>query len=471
MRTSQNFSIAFVFALLFWVSGCGSSADVDGAGGGFSSDSSSPPTALTIRHVVQRAIDSEVAELRVRVLDVQGGQVQIEQSFAASALVELTVPPNAATVEIDYLDATSVPMGSFATSVDPNAGPIVIENPAWVDTEDRDPTVYRFAFMGCNRLSFDDLSADNPSSANRAQLLADFNTLPSVSPAVSHLFFAGDLVANLDPGTATLQSQLTAWLELFQTTALAQSSIQMVTFTGNHEVLESQDDPDTGESVEVPNPATLPVWVSLMESFIAGSNGPTTAAPNLDQVTQDQSRLSYSFQDGNVLYVILNTDTFIDLVTLGDVPLNWLQQTLAQAEADNTVEHVFVMGHKPIVSPPGATEGPGAGSIRTEEKSPFAQLLAGNSKVRGYLCAHAHLWDYATLEGGTPQVIAGNGGSKVEPPFDDTGRGFYGYTLYSLHASGTVHLESWGRPVPDPYNAPGPQPEATLRERRLLVDF
>ena len=205
MRTSQNFSIAFVFALLFWVSGCGSS-DVVGAGGGFSSDSSSPPTALTIRHVVQRAIDSEVAELRVRVLDVQGGQVQIEQSFAASTLVELTVPPNAATVEIDYLDATSVLIGSFATSIDPNAGPIVIDNPAWVDAEDRDPTVYRFAFMGCNRLSLDDLSADNPSSANRAQLLADFNTLPSVNPAVSHLFFAGDLVANLDPGTATLQS-------------------------------------------------------------------------------------------------------------------------------------------------------------------------------------------------------------------------------------------------------------------------
>ncbi|MCA9779636.1 MAG: hypothetical protein KC800_23070 [Candidatus Eremiobacteraeota bacterium] len=103
MGKRQKFSIAIVFSVLFWMSGCGSSASVD-TGGGFSSDSSSPPTARTIRHVVQRAIDSEVAELRVRVLDVQSASTQAEQSFAAAASVELTVPPNAATVEIDYLD-------------------------------------------------------------------------------------------------------------------------------------------------------------------------------------------------------------------------------------------------------------------------------------------------------------------------------------------------------------------------------
>lgn len=36
------------------------------------------------------------------------------------------------------------------------------------------------------------------------------------------------------------------------------------------------------------------------------------------------------------------------------------------------------------------------------------------------------------------------------------------------HQSGTVHVEAYGRPVPSPYAAPPPQPQATLREKFKL---
>jgi hypothetical protein len=453
-----------ILSVLLLISGCGSS-DTETSS---LNSTASPLTTLTVQHVLQRTLETDVVDLRMKVKDVNGALVQAEQDFRRAGVITLSVPQDSAVLEIEYLDSSQNLVGRFSTLIDPNQGPILIDRPAWVDAESIDPTIYRFAFVGCNRLGFGELSDGNPSSANVLQLLAILNGLPEVQPAVSHFFMAGDLVTNLDPGTQTLQTQLTAWLELLGTSALPASPIELVTFTGNHEVLVSRKDPDTGDFVEFPNPPTLPVWTSIMAAFIRGNDGPTTALPNMDQLTDDQSQLSYTFQDGNILFIILNTDTFVDDKILGDVPLNWLEERLDQATSNNTVDHVFVMGHKPVVSPPGAEEPAGAGSIRQEEKAAMAQLLGEHHKVRGYLCAHAHLWNYQVLDGGAPQVIAGNAGSQVEPPFDDTRRGYYGYTLYSLHTSGSVHLESWGRPIPTPYNSDLPQPEATLREMRLL---
>ena len=456
--------VAISILVLFLIVGC-SSTDREI---GNVEPAVAPLTSVTVQHVLQRTLASSITDLRMKVKDVRGSLVQPVQEFRRAGNITFSVPQDSATLEIEYLNSNGELAGRFSTIIDPNQGPILIDRPAWVSAESEDPTIYRFAFTGCNRLGFGELSDDNPSSANRAQLLADLNALPQVQPPVSHFFMAGDLVTNLELDAQTLQNQLTAWIELLETSALPDSPIELVTFTGNHEVLFSKEDPETGEFVEFPNPATLPVWTDLMSAYIKGANGPTTALPNTDDLTDDQSQLSYTFQDGNVLFIILNTDTFIDDTTLGDVPLNWLQDRLEEATATNSVEHIFVMGHKPVISPDGAVEPPGPGSIRNEEKATMAQLLGEHHKVRGYLCAHAHLWDYQVLDGGAPQVIAGNAGSQIEPPFNDTERGYYGYTLFSLHASGAVHLESWGRPVPDPYDSISDQPEATLREMRLL---
>lgn len=449
---------ALILWLLVVLCGCDSSEALP-------TPAQEPTATLQVRHVLSRALTPEVAMLEVRLLDVHLNQIS-EQSFPAQALIEVPLPATAAVVALGYRDATGANVGSFRTTVDPGpGGTIVIDDPAWVAEE---PIVYRFAVTGCNRLGFGELSLDNPSSANRAQLLADLTEIPQQNPQPRFLFFAGDLVTNLDPGTATLETQLTAWLELFNGSPLSQSPVALVPFTGNHEILLSRKDPDTGEFVEFPNPATLPVWVNLMEAFIPGADGPTPAPPNADSLIADESRLSYTFQDQDILFVVLNTDTFIDDTTLGDVPLNWLEEQLDLAQNDAGVNHVFVLGHKPVQSPPGADEPPGPGSIRTDEKAAFEQLLAGHSKVRAYLCAHAHLWEHRLLIGGVPQVIAGNAGSQVEPPFDDTGRGYFGYTLVNLQASGAFSIESWGRPIPDPYNAPAPQPPAGLRVKKLL---
>lgn len=441
------------------VAGCGGSPATAGPSG-----ASSGVGRVEIRHPLQRALSEDVEVLLVTPRDVRGTTLQEPAPFPVRPFVELTVPRETASLEILYLGPGLQPRGSYVTPLDPLVNPVtVLEDPAWVEEESLDPTVFRFAWFGCNRLGSDDLTDDNPSSANLGQLLQDFSELPRVTPPLKYLLFAGDLVMNQEKGTATLQSQLDAWLQVYQASDLASSAVTLVPFTGNHEILEKKKDKETGEKVEVPNPPTLPVWVSTMGAFLRGSDGPTTAAPNADGLTQDQSQLSYTFRDGSNEFIVLNTDTFIDDTTTGDVPLNWLQEKLDQAQADPTVDNVFVLGHKPIEAPPT-----GDTPIRPEEAGPMEQMLAANPKVRGYFCAHAHSWESMTLSSGVRQVVGGNGGSPLDPGFNDTGKGWFGYTLLSLHASGRIHVEAWGRPIPDPYDAPAPQPESTLHFKQLL---
>src|SRR5262249_5539787 len=135
------------------------------------------------------------------------------------------------------------------------------------------------------------------------------------------------------------------------------------------------------------------------------------------------------------------------------------------------VENIFVFGHRPVSSPDPSNEG-----ITTLQALPFYHLLSAStpdgtpSKVRAYICAHAHLWDAGVPSTAPPgstlvQIIAGNGGSPVPSPFASP---YYGYTVVGVTQAGAVTLESWGRPVPTPYAAPPPQPASTLREQSTV---
>jgi hypothetical protein len=316
----------------------------------------------------------------------------------------------------------------------------------------------RFAFVGCNRIGFNELSSDNPSSANRQQLLQTCRDLAADPPA--YLFLVGDIVTNYGEGSATLRGQLEPWVELYRGTELADSPTVMVPMVGNHEVLSSRQNPETGLWKDYPNPATLPVWEELMAPYLRWSDGPTTEGPNHDGLTHDQSRLTFTVRHGGVLFLCLNTDTFIDDTTIGDVPLHWIEEQLARASADPGVDHVFVLGHKPVLRPdlPGDI-------IRAGEEEALDRMLADCPKLRAYLTAHYHLWDCRRTRQGVLQVIAGNGGTAPSGQFNADGRGYFGYTVVELLSDGSMSLESWGRPIPEPYHSEHPQPPATLRQR------
>lgn len=316
----------------------------------------------------------------------------------------------------------------------------------------------RFAFIGCNRIGFTELTPDNPSSANRQQFLQTCDDLAAEPPA--YLFWIGDIVTNYADGGEVLRSQLQPWRELYESTALARTSTIMVPVVGNHEVLGSKQNPETGVWKDYPNPATLPVWEDVLAPYLRWADGPTLAGANSDGLTHDQSRFSFTIRQGDVLFLCLNTDTFIDSTTIGDVPLHWVEEKLNEAEADPGIKHIFVLGHKPVLRPdlPGDI-------IRPGEDEALDALMGRCSKVRAYLTAHFHLWDGRFTEHDVYQIIAGNGGTAPSGQFNAGGQGYFGYTVVELLDDGTLIVENWGRPIPTPYDSNQPQPPAKLIER------
>jgi hypothetical protein len=315
----------------------------------------------------------------------------------------------------------------------------------------------RFAFVGCNRVGFSELTPDNPSSANRQQLLRTCQDLVADPPA--YLFLVGDIVTNYGQGSELLRSQLEPWVELYQSTELANSGTVMVPIVGNHEVLTSRQDPETGRWTDFPNPETLPVWESVMAPYLRWSDGPTREGENLDGLSHDQSKLSFTVRHQDVLFLCINTDTFIDDTTLGDVPLHWIAEKLAQAERDPEIKHVFLLGHKPVLCPdlPGDI-------VRAPENLELDLMMARHSKVRAFLTAHFHLWDYRRTPQGNVQIIAGNGGTNPSGQFNAHGKGYFGYTVVELFDDGAWRVENWGRPIPQPYDSNQPQPPARKLE-------
>lgn len=327
--------------------------------------------------------------------------------------------------------------------------------------EVEDPLVHRFSFIGCNRVGFEVDVAKNPSTANIEQLKNTFREFARNEPRPSHLFFVGDLILGYT-GYLSCVDQLEAWKHLYESSELARSSIRLVPIVGNHEVLLSVQNAQKQWS-DYPNPPAVLAWNDVMEPLLHWRDGPTNSAPNKDSLTMDQSTLSFTVRHENLLFIILNTDTFVDNTTIGDIPLHWLEEKLKEGEGDETVDHIFVLGHKPLLKPDMD-----AWIVREEERGPARRLLAESSKVRAFLTSHYHFWDCREMPEGVPQVIAGNGGSPLKGPFTDPEVGYFGYSVVNIYRSGRIEVESWGRPVPDPYSSREPQPPATLRETRVL---
>ena len=84
---------------------------------------------------------------------------------------------------------------------------------------------------------------------------------------------------------------------------------------------------------EVPNPETDACWLKWLHDSgfdTLGTNGPKPGTP--DHLEDDQSRMTYSFNIGEVHFIVINTDT---LTTEKDhgvhsypgwFPYNWIKQ-------------------------------------------------------------------------------------------------------------------------------------------------
>ena len=330
------------------------------------------------------------------------------------------------------------------------------------------PVSFSFVYIGCNRIQSADVSPDNPATANLPQLERDFSEIPNLTPTPDMVFFVGDLVLGLTADLATLQAELQAWIQVYVASPLGQTpSIRLIAIPGNHESLIGS------KGNQVSNPGAEQVWLSTMAPYIAGDNGPPAGGP--DDLETDQSRLTYSFDFKNTHFDVINTDPFGAVAT---VPVHWLEGDLHAATDTPGIKHIFALGHKPAFVPEIALSGEQSLNINPENRDAFWDEL-NLARVDAYLPAHVHMWNFArprTVD--MPhlkhvyQVIAGNGGSKVDAGWPASGETvYYGYTQVIVHENQSVDIISYGRDFdPTNYLAPSPSDQfpTTVRARHTI---
>jgi hypothetical protein len=307
-------------------------------------------------------------------------------------------------------------------------------------------TTLTFAFFGCNRIDAKDLDpVANPSSANRAQLKQTLAEVVAAHPAL--LFAGGDIVNGyVDDDGTVLKTQLAAWAK---EVAWLPKSIGLVAVPGNHELNKK-----TGDQ-RMPSNLTYPLWEAFVQraGYVSGHNGPTPASDPQDELTLDESKMSYTIDRAGVRFIVLNTDTRTkvkDSVTgtaLGWIPAKWAGDQLARAETDPKVRAVFVLGHRNLIDP---SEGKGDAPVDKRAADVLLAAMQGKTKLRAYVCAHVHAWNVRTIPGTKAvQIISGDGGSKLEKDAKEE----FGWVEIQVKKDGRAAYIHHHRPMPQPYDS------------------
>ncbi len=307
-----------------------------------------------------------------------------------------------------------------------------------------EPSV-RFAFFGCNRVEKADIET-YPSSANEPQLLQNLKDVAALSPRADFLFATGDIVMGYaDDKGQVLKKQLGLWKAVADKVQLPKET-RFIPMPGNHEMNRKAGDD------KVSSEHTIAVWNDWYKASgypIMSTNGPK----NVAEAQQDQSILNYSFDYRNVHFVVLNTDSLTTekdattgKVKIGWVPVAWIQKDIEAAEQDDMVQAIFVLGHRNIIDP---AESKGDAPIDPAAAEKVLQTFQASKKLRGYLCAHVHAWDLKGMGPTSWQVIAGNGGSKLEKGWSPKTGTYFGFSVIDVSAAGDITLHNYRRPTPE----------------------
>ena len=322
-----------------------------------------------------------------------------------------------------------------------------------------DSVVFSFAFLGCNRIDWADVTDSIPSTANKGVLERIFKEMSNLKDRPELFFFLGDLVL-AETDTAKLNTQLGAWVKLYTENEFSQSGIELVAVPGNHEMLFSKETkaPDgKSEYKEYPLRFSTQIWLEHMKEYMPKDREVITGSDSLINT------MTFSFMRNNVGFIVMNTDTYNPPTTEnpygleGQIPTQWILDKISEYKSDIDIDHIFVLGHRPYY-----VDGvPETGHTGLPE-GPVLWAAMTKYKVPAMLSAHVH--DYQRMQPngeGTYQVIAGNGGSKGTATF-------FGYTTINILSNGEIQLIAKGFDVANPYNVVSDGP-TTVRDSTILT--
>ncbi len=313
-----------------------------------------------------------------------------------------------------------------------------------------DPVVYSFAFFGCNRVDKDDWNPEsNPSSANLPQLRQSFEDISKIKPLPDLLFMTGDLVLGYgnDQGEE-VRKQLDGWIAEYRHSPL-NGKLKMIPLPGNHEMNRKVEDK------KVASPYTTTVWNDWIKTNDLpphSPNGPQEGGP--DQLSDDQSISNFSFSTGKLHFICLNTDARVSDERIGFVPAHWIANDLKVADSKRMT--TFILGHRNVVD---GISCKGDAPIEPKSGREMIQAMQSSPGTVAYLCAHVHAWDVSKVDGKKPwQIIAGNGGSKLEKDWKPEGGTTYGFAVIEVHKSGKIMLTPYFRKAHKKYDSEDVKP-------------
>ncbi|QLI81651.1 metallophosphoesterase [Chitinibacter fontanus] len=322
---------------------------------------------------------------------------------------------------------------------------------------EKDPVVATFATVGDSR--------EEPSDKLNAQdkiwlqnTKAWSRIMREIQTQKPHaLFFNGDMIMGYTTDKNALNRQYAYWRGMV--TTLQENGTYVLPVPGNHEVQEKFK--DNGKTKKIARQSNEDSWRENMGDLIVdagrwkatvGSDLQAFDVKNVpqigsaDNISTDQSQLSYSFDFAGQHFAVINTDP---VGNDGHAPAAWLAADFAQAKARGA-KRFFVFGHKPAYTyfyKPGIDlEGM---DKFPENQQAFWQTIEQYGAT--YFCGHEHIYNVMqpTLASGGKayQVMVGSGGSpfSAEPADSQNPNDrMYAWAVVKVHASGKVVIEAHG---------------------------
>ncbi len=339
----------------------------------------------------------------------------------------------------------------FKLPPDPKPTPDPVPVPDVVE----DSIVTSFVFVGCNRLQWNDTITDlthsDASTANFDVLQNIFKRVANSPNKVDYFFFLGDIV-NGEATNEKLDLELKTWTKDYESgkfTDFKSSGIKMIPVPGNHEMLDQH---------EKPLAQTTTTWLKYMGKYMPANRDSIVGSSN------NWDKMTYGFKDGNVAFIIINTDTYNTREERTRFPYDWVKNQVKKYRADRTIDHIFVMGHRPFYMN-CKRETSGKFGIAYPSDSDPVWAAFENDTVTSMLSAHVHQYQRMQPNQKTYQLIAGNGGSLL------SGGTFFGYTRINVWASGRIEMISEGYDAPNTYYDPVDNPNWTVRDSLLDMNW
>ena len=322
----------------------------------------------------------------------------------------------------------------------------------------KDPVVMSFATVGDSRAD-----PDTAQTLQDKRWLQNTRALSRILREIQGqkaqaLFFNGDMIMGYTTDKAQRDAQYAYWRGM--TAHLLESGTYVVPVPGNHEMQDRYKD-EQGKTQKTASLANENNWRDNMGDLILDAarwktvvgnsitafdvdNAPAADGP--DAIKTKQSQLSFSFDQADNHFIVINTDP---VGNDGHAPTHWLAADMAKASARGA-RHFFVFGHKPAYTYRYKADMKADGfDIYPDNLQAFWQLM--EQYHASYFCGHEHIYhiEQPTVASGGKawQVMVGSGGSPFTAKAKDISRPedrMYAWAVVKIHASGKVHLDAYG---------------------------